>query len=68
MGVLHWTYDQTLDTPMPAIAAAIGAHNKHVNSVLKLVGSFLGVEFDEPSVQKEKLTPTLFRNLFGGRK
>lgn len=63
MGVLGWTYDQTLDTPMTAIAAAIGARNKYVSNIIKAV-------FGDSSapVRKEKVTPKLFRALFGGGK
>jgi hypothetical protein len=66
MGVLGWTYDQTLDTPMPAIAAALCARNKFANSILKAV--FGSGDEPEPVTPKEKLTPKLFRELFGGGK
>lgn len=65
MGVLGWTYDQTLDTPMPAIAAALGARTKFVNSVL--IAAF-GSE-DDPStsaVANRKPTMDLFDALFAG--
>jgi hypothetical protein len=73
MGVLGWTYDQTLDTPMPAITAAIGARNKHVTSVLKVIAGFLGAEITESSSEPDpeparKLSPALFDALFAGRK
>lgn len=64
MGVMGWTYDQVLDTPMPAIVAALGARRKFIGEILKAVfGSP-----DEPEPIKEKVTPKLFRQLFGGGK
>jgi hypothetical protein len=64
MGVLGWTYDQTLDTPMPAIKAALGARNRFVNSILKAV---FGSADDAPTppISKRKLTPRLFDAILG---
>lgn len=66
MGVLGWTYDQTLDTPMPAIKAAINARNRFVNSILKAV--FGEAEPTTPVASSRKLSPKLFDAMFGGRK
>lgn len=68
MGVLGWTYDQTLDTPMPAIAAAIGARNKYVNTILKTLGSFIGVEFKDDAPPAPPITPSLFDTIFARAK
>lgn len=73
MGVLGWTYDQTLDTPMPAIKAAINARNKRDNYLLKTIGSFFDVKFVEdapaaPATPSRKLSPKLFDALFAGKK
>lgn len=67
MGVLGWTYDQTLDTPMFAIKAALSARNKYVNSILKAVFGEPDASEPEP-VSKRTLTPALFDAVFGGRK
>lgn len=66
MGVLGWTYEQTLDTPAFAINAALTARNKYVNSILKAV---FGEADPEPEpVSKRNLTPALFDAIFGARK
>lgn len=66
MGVLGWTYDQTLDTPVFAIRAALAARNKYVNSILTAI---FGEAAPEPEpVTKRTLTPALFDAIFGGRK
>lgn len=67
MGVLGWTYDQTLDTPMSAIAAALAARNKFINSILKAVFGEAEAPAASP-VSKRKMTARLFDALFGGRK
>lgn len=70
MGVLGWTYDQTLDTPMQAIVAALRARDRHVTTVLKCIAGFLGAEIVEPDapppVTNRKLTPQIFDAIFAG--
>ena len=66
MGVLGWTYDQTLDTPMPAIAAALKARRGFVSEILRAV--FGDGEPAAPPVASRKMTPVLFDAIFGGRK
>jgi hypothetical protein len=67
MGVLGWTYDQTLDTPAFAIKAALAARNKYVNSILTAIFGEPDAPEPEP-VAKRNLTPALFDAVFGGRK
>ena len=67
MGVLGWTYDQKLDTPMPAIKAALGARSKFVNSILK--AAFGVSDETAPAAPVGRpLSPKLFDALFAGLK
>jgi hypothetical protein len=68
MGVLGWTYDQTLDTPMPAIKAALGARNKFVTSILKAVFGTSEEPAPEVAPTGRPLTPAFFDALFAGMK
>jgi hypothetical protein len=66
MGVLGWTYDATLDTPMPAIAMALKGRREFVGEILKAV--FGDGEPTAPPVSARKLTPKLFDAIFAGLK
>jgi hypothetical protein len=55
MGWLGWTYDQTLDTPMPAIEAA------YKGRIAMLKAIFGG---DDAPAENPPLTPDLFKRMF----
>lgn len=66
MGVLGWTYDQTLDTPMVAIAMALNARRRFVGEILKAVFGEPDVP-EAPPTSNRKMTPRLFDAIFAGR-
>lgn len=69
MGVIGWTYDQTLDTPMPAITMAVNARRGFVGEILKSVfGESESTAAPTSPVSPRKMTPRLFDALFGKRK
>lgn len=59
MGVLGWTNEEALDTPISAIIAALKSRNRYVRSILEV---FTGS--DEPKT-KQEMTPEMFRAMFG---
>lgn len=63
MGVLGWTEQETLDTTLQGIVAALKGRNRFVRNIIKTV---FGEDTPAPTkgIPERKMTPELFDALF----